>query len=185
LQFRSAATVPPDPKNRFHDVKLGAGVLLDLGSYGISWAYKLFGPPEDVTGLPCFGETGADYQSAYVLRHSGGQITTVMASMIAHDVKEAVLFGSKGKIVVHDPWYKPHTMTIYTENAEPQLIEMPLGKYNGYEYEALAVMECIRDEKTESPVMPLDETLEIIKVIDKIRDQWGFKYPNDSAVNSC
>ncbi len=172
-------TAPADPENRFYDVKLGGGVLLDLGSYGISWAYKLFGPPEEVTGLPSFGETGADYQSAYVMRHGGGQITTVTASMIAHDVKEAVLFGSKGKIVVHDPWYKPHTMTIYTDGTGPRLIEMPLGKYNGYEYEALAVMDCIRDGKTECPVMPLDESLEIIKIIDKIRDQWGFKYPTE------
>jgi dihydrodiol dehydrogenase / D-xylose 1-dehydrogenase (NADP) len=174
-----AATVPADIKNRFYDVKLGAGVLLDLGSYGISWGYKLFGPPEEVTGLPAFGETGADYQSAYVMRHRGGQLTTVTASMISYDVKEAVVFGSKGKIVVHDPWYKPHTMTVYIEGREPELIEMPLGKYNGYEYEALAVMECIRDGKTECDIMPLDETLEIIRIIDRIRQQWGFKYPSE------
>jgi predicted dehydrogenase len=173
------ATVPADIKNRFYDVNLGAGVLLDLGSYGISWAYNLFGPPEEVTGLAFFGETGADYQSACILRHKGGMISTITASMISFDVKEAVVFGSQGKIVVHEPWYKPAVMSVYREGEEPKTIELPLNGYNGYEYEALAVMDCIHEAKTECETMPLHETLEIMKIMDGLRAQWGFKYSTE------
>ena len=171
------ATVPADPRNRFYDINLGAGVLLDLGSYGISWAYDLFGIPEEVTGLAFFGETGADYQSGCVLRFPEGQIATVTASMISYDVKEAVVYGSRGKIVVHDPWYKPTTMTVYREGKEPERYEFPLNGYNGYEYEALAVMDCIQEGKIECDRMPIGESIEIIKILDRLREQWGFTYP--------
>jgi predicted dehydrogenase len=173
------ATVPADPKNRFYDVSLGAGVLLDLGSYGIAWAYSLFGPPEEVTGLASFGETGADYQSACLLRFKGGQIATVTASMISHDVKDAVVYGTKGKIVVHDPWYKPTVLTLHREGEEAERNEYPLNSYNGYEYEALAVMDCIEAGKTECEIVPLDESLEVIRILDGVRQQWGFRYPNE------
>jgi predicted dehydrogenase len=176
------ATVPADPKNRFYDVHLGAGVLLDLGSYGISWAYNLFGPPEEVTGLAFFGETGADYQSACILRHKGGRISTITASMISFDVKEAVVYGSQGKIVVHEPWYKPTAISVYHKGEVPKTVKFPLNSYNGYEYEALAVMDCIQDGKTECETMPLHETLEIIKIMDGLRAQWGFTYPTEKDI---
>jgi len=54
---------------------------------------------------------------------------------------------------------------------------MPLGKYNGYEFEATEVMECIQAGKTESKIMPLDETLSIMKTLDSVREQWGHKFP--------
>jgi dihydrodiol dehydrogenase / D-xylose 1-dehydrogenase (NADP) len=177
IAINFCAMPPADPKNRFYDINLGAGVLLDTGSYGVSWAYSLLGEPEQVTGLASFGETGADLQGAYVLKYSTGQIVSIVCSQISCDVKEAVVFGPKGKIVVHDPWYKPTAMTVHIEGKAPQIVEMPLGEYNGYEFEAMAVMDCIQAGQTECPIMPLDESLSIVKILDRIRGQWGFKYP--------
>jgi predicted dehydrogenase len=168
---------PYDPKNRFFDLNLGAGVLFDLASYGVSWASSLFGEPEAVTGLATFGESGADDQASLVLRYSGGQLACMMSSQISYDDKDAVVFGSDGKIVVHSPWYKPTEMTIYVTGKEPELISMPLDGYNGYEYEAMEVMNCIKAGKTESEIMPLDETLSIMKTLDTVREQWGHKFP--------
>ncbi len=177
MNITFVAKPPFDPKNRFYDVNLGAGVLLDTGSYGVSWAYSLLGEPEQVTGLAHFGESGADYRSALVMKHADGQLVTILSCQTAYDVKDAVVFGSEGKIEVHAPWYKPFAMTVHVKGKEPELIEMPLGAYNGYEYEACAVMDCILAGKTECEVMPLDETLSIVKTLDSVRKQWGFRYP--------
>jgi dihydrodiol dehydrogenase / D-xylose 1-dehydrogenase (NADP) len=171
------AKTPKDPTNRFFDINLGAGVLLDLVSYGISWAFSLLGEPEAVTGLAHFDEGGADVQSGVLMRYKDGQLVSIVSSQISYDVKEAVLFGSHGKIEIHAPWYKPSCMTLHVEGKDPEIIEMPLGKYVGYEWEALAVMDCIQEGKTECDVMPLNETLAIMKVLDSIREQWGFSYP--------
>ena len=100
-----------------------------------------------------------------------------MSSQISYDDKDAVLFGSTGKIVVHSPWYKPLTMTLHMEGKEPELINMPLDGYNGYEFEAMEVMNCIKAGKTESDIMPLDETVSIMKTMDTVREQWGYKFP--------
>jgi predicted dehydrogenase len=177
ITINFVATAPFALDNRFFDVNLGAGVLLDTGSYGISWAYSLFGPPDQVTGLAAFGETGADYRSSYVLRFPAGQLVSIMCCQTSVDVKEAVIFGSHGKIEVHDPWYKPFAMTLHVAGKAPERIDMPLGRYNGYEYEALAVMDCIQAGQTECEVMPLDQTLAIMKIMDGLRVQWGFRYP--------
>ncbi len=177
ISINFVATAPYSPTNRFFDVNLGASVMMDTGSYGVSWAFNLLGRPEQVVSLASFGPTGCDDRSACILKHKNGAIVSIICSQISYDVKEAVIFGPKGKIEVHDPWYKPSAMTVHVAGKTPERIEMPLGKYNGYEYEALAVMDCIREGKTECPIMPLDETLAIMETLDLIRSQWGFKYP--------
>ena len=57
---------------------------------------------------------------------------------------------------------------------DPEPIEYPLDGFVRYEYEAMEVMDCIRAGKTESQIMPLNETLAIMKSIDSMRAQWGF-----------
>ena len=51
-------------------------------------------------------------------------------------------------------------MTLYLRDKDPEFIEYPLNNYIGYEYEALEVMDCIRDGKLESEIMPLDELMQ-------------------------
>ncbi|MEA3357282.1 MAG: Gfo/Idh/MocA family oxidoreductase [Patescibacteria group bacterium] len=50
---------------------------------------------------------------------------------------------------------------------------------NGYNYEAIEVMSCLRNGKLESEIMPLDETLAIIETLDHVRYQCGLKYRNE------
>jgi dihydrodiol dehydrogenase / D-xylose 1-dehydrogenase (NADP) len=48
---------------------------------------------------------------------------------------------------------------------------------NGYNYQIEEVNRCLREGKTESTIMALDETLSIMRTLDDIRFQWGLKYP--------
>jgi hypothetical protein len=43
---------------------------------------------------------------------------------------------------------------------------------NGYNYEAAEVARCLRANEIESPLMPLDETVAIMEVLDEIRAAW-------------
>jgi predicted dehydrogenase len=174
-----AALPPFDLNNRFFNLDLGASVLMDTGSYGISWAYSLLGAPQQVVSLADFGETGADYQTVIGMKYADGPLVSIFSSQISYDVKDAIIFGTKGKIEVHDPWYKPTVMTLHRAGKTPEIIEMPLNGFVGYEWEALAVMDSIAQGKTECDLMPLDETLQIMKTLDGIRSQWGFKFPSE------
>jgi hypothetical protein len=62
------------------------------------------------------------------------------------------------------------------QTGEIQDIEIPfIG--NGFNYEAEHFGELLIEGKKESPLMPLNESLEIIKTLDEIRAQWGLSYP--------
>ncbi|WP_257455705.1 Gfo/Idh/MocA family protein [Archangium lipolyticum] len=43
---------------------------------------------------------------------------------------------------------------------------------NGYAHEALEVMRCLREGLKESPLMPLDESVELMRTVDAIRREW-------------
>jgi len=52
---------------------------------------------------------------------------------------------------------------------------------NGYNYEADEVGRCLRAGKLESPVMTHAETLELMRMMDTIRAQWGLVYPTEKS----
>ncbi len=168
---------PEGSKNRFWNVNLGASSLIDIGAYGISFASSLFGKPEEVTGIASIGEEGFDYQNSCIIKYKEGRIATIVSSQVSFDVKTAVIFGTGGKISINEPWYKPTSMTLYQKMKEPETLEFPLGKFNGLEYEIREVMSCIDKNETESKIIPLDESLEVMRTLDRIRSQWGFKFP--------
>ena len=43
----------------------------------------------------------------------------------------------------------------------------------------MEVMQCLNTGKLESKIMPLGETLEIMKTMDMLRSQWHLKYPGE------
>jgi len=47
------------------------------------------------------------------------------------------------------------------------------------EYEAAEVGRCLRAGALESAVMPLDETLTIMRTLDRVRAQIGLRYPGE------
>lgn len=54
---------------------------------------------------------------------------------------------------------------------DPRWISRPY-RGNGYGYQAVEVMRCLRAGLLESPTMPLDESLSIMQALDAIRENW-------------
>ena len=122
------------------------------------------------------GETGVDEQAAIILGYDEGQLAILYTSIRTDTRAEAILMGTKGQIRIHPPMFRPTKLTLSLTGQEDSLIEMPL-EGNGYNYQAAEVMRCLQMGKLESDIMPLDETLAIMKAMDQIRDQWELKYP--------
>jgi predicted dehydrogenase len=163
-------------KGRLFDPALGGGALLDVGIYPVSFASMLFGPPAKVTGQAELGATGVDEQAAMVLSHAKGELSVLHTSIRANTFQDATILGTKGRIKLHTPWWKASDLTLYLDEGGEELFEFPYTS-NGFQFEAAAFMECLREGKLESEVMPLDETLSIMKTLDTLRSQWGLKYP--------
>jgi dihydrodiol dehydrogenase / D-xylose 1-dehydrogenase (NADP) len=165
-----------DPKGRLFNPDLGGGALLDVGIYPISLASMIFGSPSRIVSLAHMGQTGVDEQEGIVFGYSQGQLAILHAALQASTAVEATLMGTKGRIRVHSPWYYGTALTLSAEGREDETISLPY-EGNGYNFEAVEVMRCLRAGRLESDVMPLDETLAIMQTMDKIRAQWDLRYP--------
>ncbi len=167
-----------DPKGRLFDPALGGGTLLDLGVYPLSLASLVFGRPARVASLAQLGETGVDEQAGIVLGYADGALAALYTSFHADTPVEAVLSGERGRIKLHRPFHHPTRLTLALAGEPERFIEHP-HEGHGYQFEAQAVMDCLRAGKTESERMPLDESLAVMKTMDEIRAQWGLTYPGE------
>jgi predicted dehydrogenase len=165
-----------DPQHRLFNPELGGGALLDVGVYPVSLASMLFGPPSRITGMAQMGKTGVDEQMGVVLGYEAGQLATLYASFRTEPPSEAILMGTQGRIRIHAPIYRPTRLTLSVAGQEDEIIDLTL-EGNGYNYQAAEVMTCLRAGKLESEIMPLDESVSIMRTMDEIRAQWGLTYP--------
>ena len=171
-----------DPASRLFDRKLGGGSLLDVGVYCVSFASMVLGRPSGFVGLPHLGETGVDEQASVVLEHEGGRLANLSIGVRTNTPQEATIMGTEAYIRIHAPWWRPQSMTISRPGTEDEIVEAPVSG-NGFNYEAAEVMRCLEAGKMESDVMPLDETLSVLKTMDGIRAEWGLRYPGEEVAS--
>lgn len=165
-----------NPSSRLFDPNLGGGALLDVGVYPVSFASMILGTPDRVVGLATLGHTGVDEVAGITLGHPGGEIAVVYTCVRTNTPQEAYILGGGGQIRIHAPWWRPDRMTVSRSGKADEEILMPFGS-TGFNYEAAEVGRCLREGKLESDVLPLDESVAIMRTMDSLRAQWGLKYP--------
>ena len=169
-----------DLEGRLLNPELAGGALFDAGIYPVSFATMLFGgQPEDISAISYFGETGVDEQTAITLRYPGGQMAQLYCGFNTTTFQDGDIVGTEGAIRLPD-FFHASKMNIYIGRELDQTIELSYGE-NGFIYEAMEAMKCIREGKLESELMPLNETLEITRLMDNIKNQCGIKYSFDNA----
>ncbi|MDJ0926544.1 MAG: Gfo/Idh/MocA family oxidoreductase [Gammaproteobacteria bacterium] len=176
LMVAGGAYMPDfDPDFYLFDPELGGGVLLDAGVYLVSIASMVFGSPEHILATGSLGPTGVDEHDSVLLTHADGSTAHLYVSLRARASPTVTLLGDRGQIFVHAPLFAPSRLTV-TIDGKDETIELPFAG-NGYQFQAIEAARCIRAGLTESPVMPLDETLAVMDSMDEIRRQIGLVYP--------
>ena len=102
------------------------------------------------------------------------QITTAIQCTVSNDV---TIYGTEGQIEIPGFWHA-NQATLKIGRDKVETAELPADG-NGYNYEAAEAMKCMSEGKLESEIMPLDETLSIMKTMDEVRKQWGLVYPTE------
>ncbi|HAL46104.1 MAG: hypothetical protein A2Y12_06720 [Planctomycetes bacterium GWF2_42_9] len=164
-------------KQRLIDPNLGGGSLLDIGIYDIAFAQMVYGKePSNIASLAHFGSTGVDEQASMIFQYEKGQIASMNCSFHLAMPCAASIFGTKGRIEIPKDFFHPDKFIVTIGSSRQKEYSFDrLG--NGYTYEALEVMQCIRNKKTESDIMPLSVSIAFINTMDKIRHQWKLVYP--------
>lgn len=171
---------PFDPDHRLFDPALGGGALLDLGVYPMSLAFELFGQPDDVTSSAVLGETGVDEQCAVVFQYKEGLQVMWQASVRADAGRTCAIAGTEGRLEGRRAWWKGAPFTLTRDDGSTETFARPF-EGNGYQFEIAHVMRCLREDSTESPVMPLEESHALLRTADMLRERWGVEYPQEGA----
>ena len=163
-------------EGRLFNPSLAGGALLDAGIYPISLAYMVFGKtPAEIISTAHLGETGVDEQGVSVFKYDKGELAILESAVRTTTPQEAYILGTKGSIKIPQFWCAKSAI-LTTDDGKSQVYEdsrQPIG----YGFEAEEVMRCLSKGEKESSVMPLMESLEIMKTMDIIRIQYGVKYP--------
>lgn len=161
--------------SRLFALELGGGSLLDLGVYPI-FAANLFlhGAPEVVHTEMTAASTGVDKYMTAQLRYENGD--AFISSGFDRNTCCAVIEGTNGMVVIPN-WCYAHSAYLYRNGELAESFSEP--RENGMEYEAMHVAECIEKGMTTSPVYPPEMTMRELDCCDRLRSQWGLRYPGD------
>ncbi|GAA4878393.1 Gfo/Idh/MocA family oxidoreductase [Kitasatospora terrestris] len=170
---------PADPGHRLWDPAVGGGALLDLGVYPVAFAQLLLGEPESVQAWARLTERGVDANTAVVLGHPGGATALLSCSLDAHCGQRASVQGTEGRIELDRDFFHPAGFTLHRAGREPEPYVAPARTGHGYGLEAAEVIRCLRAGESESPLVPLDTTLAVMRTLDAVRDRIGVRYPGE------
>ena len=179
LQADFGFRAPFDPSSRLFNLDLAGGALLDIGIYPLAFATLLLGEPEEITSVAHKAITGVDEQSAYLLRHAQGQISVLASALRTQTSMSASIYGSHGHIHLPKQFWRAKEMIVQRRNKTAEVVHLPYDG-NGYQFEAQEVVDCLLAGKTESEIMPLADSLSLMRVMDQIRHQWGLIYPTEN-----
>lgn len=166
-------------KPRIMRADLCGGALLDLGVYGINFV-RMFWPKRIVsTESQCVkSDTGMDLTNAISFVFEDGVLANIQSSACCVGHNEGIIAGTEGSLVV-DNINNPQTLRVYgPDRTFIEEIRVP-KQITGYEYQFLACKQALEEGLIETHYMPLDETLEVMKIMDGLRRKWDVRYPMD------
>ncbi|WP_225827892.1 Gfo/Idh/MocA family protein [Streptomyces naphthomycinicus] len=167
--------------HRLRDPALGGGALLDLGVYPVSFAQMLLGEPDAVTASAVLSPEGVDLQTGAVLSWESGALASVHCSIVGGTAVTASVTGSRGRIDVPAGFFHPDRFVLHRDGRDPeQFAADPAdGPRTSLRHEAREVMRALRAGEKESPLVPLEGTLAVLRTLDAIRERVGVRYPGE------
>lgn len=169
-----------DPSHRLFDLGAGGGALLDLGVYPVTVAWLFLGRPDTVRATGSLAPTGADLTDAIQWGYRDGRVAQIYASAAGDSPFAALVTGTSGSITIEPRVHRPRRLVIRDADGE-EIVDAAPPAGNGYRAEIDEVSRCLRADLTESPLVPLDETVAIMETLDEVRAQLGVRYPHEQG----
>jgi predicted dehydrogenase len=166
-----------DPEFRLFAPSLGGGALLDLGIYPVSFANLVFGPPARITAVSDAAFTGVDATTSMIFQYASGAHAVLTTSLAAQSNNPAAIYGTEARVEIDGWFYQPNNFRVIARDGRELARYDPPHVGHGLRHEAAEVGRCLRLGLTESPLLPLAETLSIMTTLDEVRRQIGLTYP--------
>ncbi|KFY29423.1 hypothetical protein V493_02379 [Pseudogymnoascus sp. VKM F-4281 (FW-2241)] len=164
------ASLPPTARTA--DPALGAGALLDIGIYSLTWAALIldhhpdnaYQTPKIVSSMSTVG--GADEMTSMILNYEALHAQAICTASMCFKTREEFcrVEGTGG-----------------STGEEERRVDFETVGW-GFWYEQDAVAEALAAGRKECGVMPVEETVRMMRVMDGVREANGLRYKQDEKV---
>ena len=167
-----------EARSRLTDPELAGGALLDIGCYALHLACMVLGtdPVSISTVARMNPKWGIDEHSLVLLGYREGAAAVIGSSIGMQMRNDAVIEGSTGMIELPREWWNAEQVTL-CRDGRCETFEQAHPGGNGFHYQVAHVCACLREKRTESEILPLDESRAIMELMDRLRADWGLRYP--------
>jgi predicted dehydrogenase len=171
--------IMPD-EHRLLNPALAGGALLDLGIYPLSLAHIVMGKmPINARASAIMSRTGVDEISNYFLEYDDG-VTALLSSGFRQSAPcEAKIYGELGYIEVPQ-FLGAQSFTVYLDGETPQVQTHKFEQGTQFSFEIQHMHECIGRGLSDSPIMPMQTSVDMMTLMDELRAQFGLVYEADN-----
>lgn len=164
-------------KNRFFNMNLAGGALLDIGVYALSIVRSFMTEkPADIVSQWKPSPAGADEQAAILLKNKDGQMATVALSLHSKQPKRAMISCEKGYIEIMEYPRADRAEIVDASTGEKK--EIFCGKTEDALFYEMTDMERAVESEDETE-MYLNYTKDVMDIMTGLRREWGLKYPEE------
>lgn len=164
-------------QNRFFNMKLAGGALLDIGVYALSIVRSFMKEnPEKVTSQWLPSPTGSDEQATILLMNKENQMATVALSMHSKQPKRAMISGEKAYIEIMEFPRASNAVIVDAITGErKEIVEGETANALFYEMSDMETAVLTGDES----IMKLPFSVDVMNIMTNLRKQWQMKYPDE------
>ena len=162
-----------DENNRFFNLDLAGGALLDIGTYALSFArYFLSSMPEEILSTVKKAKTGVDEESGIILKTKEDEIATISLAFRSKMPKRGIVSCDNGFITI-DNFPRANKATINYLDGAVEVIECG-EEEKALDYEVIFMEERIKENKESNSI---ELTYDVTKIMNKVRKDCGIVYP--------
>lgn len=164
-----------DKNHRLYQNRRQGGVLYDLVLYPLTYACSLLGyDPKGVSAAAAIGGDHIDIMDSIQLFYENGAFATLTGGLSPRRQSCLYIQGTRGRVLIDGEEFHSaqHAALIDWDNQVVEELDAPFA-YNGYEYEAMEAMECVRQGRIASRLVPMEETIAMIGLMEECRRQWS------------
>lgn len=159
--------LPYDPEHRLWNPALGGGALLDLGIYPLGLAQLLLGEPDVMTVTGTLSG-GVDAEAGLLLSYRDGARALLDTSLLSPLSTTAQVTGTLMRADLDAPFFASRRMVLTRPDGEQTEHLLEPGD-TGYVGEIREVRDRLAEGALESPIMPLDESLAMMRLLEDAR----------------
>ena len=175
--FRASAEDMPKWASR----AVAGGALMFVGVYPVSLAAMAYGrEPEEVAALCDMTAPWADQQTGMLMRYAGGGLAILAGAVGTKTPRFGAILGSTGGIRLDEPFYCSGAATLTVPGKPPLRCSFPV-EGEGYHYQIAAFMASLRAGDQDNAVMRLDESISVMRTLDRLRAAIGLDFTASAA----